>query len=298
VGGGIPALQEGGRRPTGGPGRPSGSRRGRLRGGAPRRDHRDVGARPRAVPGGGRPCGSGRRGGPGGDAPPLRHRAHGAGARLAGASGAPPGGRGRHARACLARRRPHVRADADRGPGERSGVRPARRRARLAHGPGRLRDRAGRGGPAPDSRWRSAGGPCAARRGRSVDEGRGARPNVHRSCLLRARVRPSGSRAVRRRGGVDRDDGAVVPHERGRQPAWTLPRSPRGDTAAARVVRRGGARGARRVRGAAPLPAAGDGVAADRARADPAPHGRCSALIAQAGTPSPVSPWYAWHREM
>ena len=57
--------------------------------------------------------------------------------------------------------------------------------------------------------------------------------------------------------------------ERDREPARALPGPPRGDPQAARVVQRGRDRGARRVRGTAPLPATRDGMAAERARADP-----------------------------
>ena len=62
--------------------------------------------------------------------------------------------------------------------------------------------------------------------------------------------------------------------ERHRQPARPLPRPPRRDPQAARVLRRGGDGGARRLRGAAAVSAPRARMAADRARADPASQGR------------------------
>ena len=85
---------------------------------------------------------------------------------------------------------------------------------------------------------------------------------------------PAGARAVRHRRGVDRGDGAVVPDECHREHAWTLPRAPRGDPEVARGVRQGGARGAGGLRGAEPVSAPSDGMAALRARTDPAAQGR------------------------
>ena len=87
-------------------------------------------------------------------------------------------------------------------------------------------------------------------------------------------MRPTGTRAVRPGRGMDRGDGALVQDECHREPSWALPGPPRGDPPAARVVRRGRDRGPWRVRGTAPLPAPRDGLAAERARADPASQGR------------------------
>ena len=62
--------------------------------------------------------------------------------------------------------------------------------------------------------------------------------------------------------------------ERHREPPWALPRASRGDPEASRRLRRGGARGAGGLRGAAAVPEPRDGMAAQRARTDPAAQGR------------------------
>ena len=137
-----------------------------------------------------------------------------------------------------------------------------------------MRPRTRGGGAAGHPGRRCRAGPGAARRGRGGDGFRGPRSALDRGRLLRARVRPTGTRAVRRCRTMDRGDGALVQDERHRQPPRALPRPPRRDPEAARVMRRGRDGGARRVRGAAPVPATRDGMAVDRARADPASQGR------------------------
>ena len=87
-------------------------------------------------------------------------------------------------------------------------------------------------------------------------------------------MRPAGTRTVRRGRGMDRDDGAVVQDKRHREPPRTVQGPSRGDPQTARVVRRGRERSARSVRGTTPVPATRAGMAAHRARTDPASKGR------------------------
>ena len=54
-----------------------------------------------------------------------------------------------------------------------------------------------------------------------------------------------------------------------RKPPWALPGAPGGDSEVARFMRRSGARGAGGLRGAEPVPASRDGMAAHGARPDP-----------------------------
>ena len=257
-----------------GSGRSAVARRGRLRGRPSRRDHRGVGARARAVRTGRRPCRGGRRSGSRRDAPAPGHRADGAGARLARPGGTPARGSGGDARARVARGRPRVRADADRRRPGRSAVVRARHRGGLGVRRCGVRRRTSGGSSAAHPGRRCRGRTGAARRSGSGGGLRGPRSALDRARVLRARLRPAGTRAVRRRRGVDRGDGAVVPDECHREPPWALPRAPRGDPEVARGVRRGGARGAGGLRGAEPVPAPGDGMAAQRARTDPAAQGR------------------------
>ena len=174
----------------------------------------------------------------------------------------------------MARGRPHVRADADRRHPGRPAVVRARHRSGLEVGRCGVRRRtSGRGSAAHPGR-RCRGRLGAARRGGSGGGLRGPRSALDRPRVLRARLRAAGACAVRRGRGVDRGDGAVVPDERHREPPWALPRAPRGDPEVARGVRRSGARGAGGLRGAEAVPAPRDGMAAQRARKDPAAQGR------------------------
>ena len=132
-----------------------------------------------------------------------------------------------------------------------------------------MRARPGGRSTAAHPGWRCRAGPGAARRGWGGDGLRGPRSALDRGRLLRARVRPAGTWAVRRGRGMDRGDGAVVQDGRHRERARALSCPPRGDPPAAWVMQRGRDRGPERVRGTAPLPATRDGLAVERARADP-----------------------------
>ena len=184
-------------------------------------------------------------------------------------------GAGRDAGPRLARGRAQLRADADR--------RPRRARGSGLGAPSRSVRRCDPAAPPSDGSPRHGSlildGDVAQGLALLDEAGvahglRRARSALDRSRLLRARVRAAGTRAVRPGRGVDRGDGAVVETERHRQPPRPLPGPPRRDPPAARVVPRGGAGGAPRVRGAAPVLATRARVAADRARTDPAAQGR------------------------
>ena len=255
LGGGLRAPDEGRLGRASGSGRAAVARGGGVRGRTSRRDHRGVGARSRAR----------RRG---------RDSVAAAGAAirvamhllldtalmapvrgwLARAEQAARGSAG-DTRARVAGGRQHVRADADRRrPGSPGMVRACDRGGLEARRRG-LRRRTGGGDSAAHPGRRRRGRIGDARRGRRGGHVRGPRCALHRDRVLRARLRPAGTGAVRRRGGVDGGDGAVVPHERHRKPARPLSRASRGDPAAARGMRRRGARGAGGVRGVEAVPA-------------------------------------------
>ena len=171
--------------------------------------------------------------------------------------------------------------------------------------PGGVRHWTGGRGPAAHLGRRRPAGSRAARRSRGGDCLRGPRSALDGSRVLRARVRPAGPRAVRRGRAVDRSDGAVVRDECDREPARSLPGTPRRDPQAAGIVRRGRESGAHRLRGTTPLPATRARVAAERARTNPTSQGRhlgrarrpSSRLIAPGGIPSRVSRWCIWPKE-
>ena len=224
---------------------PRPARRHGVRRGSPRRDDRVVGAGLRAEHARGRSSRGRGRGGPGRHAPALRHRPHGPRAGV-GQAGASSSWRARTRR----RSTPGWRwcgttSGCSRATSRSAAMGPAGHRDRHEVRSGRRRHRPRRRGPQPHpGRRRRAGARAPQRSG----HGRGlrrARSPLHRDRLLRGRVRAAGARAIRPGRGVDGGDGAVAPGPaRGEHPR-TLPRPPRRDPPAARVVRRGGEGSAR-----------------------------------------------------
>ena len=246
----------------------------------------------------------GRRGRARRDAPAVRHRAHGTGPRLARARGAAARGPGRDAGARVARGRPQLRADADRRPRRRPGVGAARHRGRFDVRPGGVRHRAGGRGAAPHP----------GRRRHARVSRCSTRPGWRRPRATSTRSRPASSTAssCARCKGLAQYDLAEEWTEA--MERWSRTNAIGSLHGRCRVHRaeilrlRGSCHdaehaGARRLRGAAAVPATRARMAADRARADPTAPGDIDgaeeallAAHAPGGTRNPASRSCAWPR--